>query len=139
MIVLDINVLSEPLKARPDPLVLEWMANLTGEVAVTAISVGELLSGAGRLAPGRRRTGLLVAIEQTLTAFAEAVLPYDGAAARAYAQMQGARRQAGSPLSVEDGMIAATCSVHDAGLATRNIKNFEDLGLRLVDPWAAQA
>ncbi len=139
MIVLDTNVLSEPLKARPDPLVLEWMANLTGEVAVTAISVGELLNGAGRLAPGRRRTGLLAAIEQTLTTFAEAVLPYDGAAARAYAQMQGARRQVGSPLSVEDGMIAAISSVHDAGLATRNIKDFEDLGLRLVDPWAAQA
>ncbi len=138
MIVLDTNVLSEPLKARPDSLVLEWMANLSGEVAVTAISVGELLTGAGRLAPGRRRTGLLEAIEQTLTAFAEAVLPYDGAAARAYAQMQGSRRQGGSPLRVEDGMIAAICSVQDAGLATRNIKDFDNLGLRLVDPWATQ-
>lgn len=138
MIVLDTNVLSEPLKVQADPRVLEWLASASGDMAVTAISVGELLTGVRRLPSGRRRRGLLSAIERTLTAFAGNILPYDDAGARVYAQMQETRRLSGVPLSVEDGMIAAICSTRDAQLATRNVKDFEGLGLDLLDPWAAR-
>jgi toxin FitB len=111
VIVLDTNVLSEPLRANPDGAVLSWIAG---------------------------QDDLLVAIERTLAASPANVLPFDEAAARTYAQMQEWRRSAGVPLSVEDGMIAAICSSRSVALATRNTKDFEGLQLRLVDPWAAR-
>ena len=139
MIVLDTNVLSEPLKQRPDEHVLAWLTSLAEEAGVTAVSVGELLTGVRALPAGRRRAGLLEAIESTLRAFAGSVLAYDEAAARHYAMLQEARRGAGRPLAVEDGMIAAICVARGASLATRNTSDFAGLGLELVDPWAASS
>ena len=135
MIVLDTNVLSEPIRASPDPGVIDWLRRLEEATAITAVSVGELLDGAGRLAPGRRRDGLITAIERIVESHRGTVLPYDDRAARAYARLQSTRRAAGRPLSVEDGMIAAICVVAGARLATRNIADFDGLGLDLVNPW----
>jgi toxin FitB len=137
MIVLDTNVLSEPLKRRPDEHVLAWFASLDEQAGVTAVSVGELLTGVRALPVGRRREGLLTAIEATLRTFAGSVLAYDEAAARHYARLQESRRGAGRPLGVEDGMIAAICIARGTMLATRNTSDFTGLGLDLVDPWAA--
>jgi len=137
VIVLDTNVLSEPLRAEPDEAVLRWIA-AQDALATTSVTVAELLTGARRLRPGRR-DGLLVAIERALEAYPANVLPYDEQAARRYAEMQEWRRSAGVPLSVEGGMIAAICSSRSHALATRNTKDFEGLELRLIDPWAAQA
>lgn len=137
MIVLDTNVLSEPLKQWPDEHVLAWFASLDEEAGVTAVSVGELLTGVRALPVGRRREGLLTAIEATLRTFAGSVLAYDEAAARHYARLQESRRGAGRPLAVEDGMIAAICIARGTTLATRNTSDFTGLGLDLVDPWAA--
>ena len=137
MIVLDTNVLSEPLKQRPDEHVLAWFASLDEEAGVTAVSVGELLTGVRALPVGRRREGLLTAIEATLRTFAGSVLAYDEAAARHYARLQESRRGAGRPLAVEDGMIAAICIARGTTLATRNTSDFTGLGLDLVDPWSA--
>ena len=134
MIVLDTNVLSEPLRTNPAESVLDWIA-AQEDMATTAVTVAELLTGARRLSLGRRRDDLLVAIERTLSAFPDSVLPYDEAAARRYAELQESQLSAGTPLSVEGGMIAAICSTRSLRLATRNIKDFEGLGLALVDPW----
>lgn len=137
MIVLDTNVLSEPLRAEPDGSVLAWLEALDGrDVAITSVSVGELLTGIARLPQGRRRSVLHESVEALLTRYGDAVLPYDGGAARAYAGLQEQRRSAGRPLSVEDGMIAAICVRAGATLATRNVRDFASLGLDLVDPWA---
>lgn len=133
MIVLDTNVLSEPLRPEPAVGVLAWM-RAQRDVAVTAISVAELLSGARVLPAGARRERLIDAIERILAG--SCVLSFDVAAAREYARMQEARRLAGRPLSVEDGMIAAIASVHDAAVATRNTVDFAGLGLTVIDPWA---
>jgi toxin FitB len=136
MIVLDTNVLSEPLKTRPDERVLTWLSSLDDVAAVTAVSVGELLTGVRALPAGRRREGLLEAIESTLRTFAGAVLAYDEVAARHYARLQEVRRAAGRPLAVEDGMIAAICTARGATLATRNTTDFSGLDLDLIDPWS---
>jgi predicted nucleic acid-binding protein len=135
MIVLDTNVLSEPLKQHPDEGVIAWLSGIDEETCVTAISVGELLTGVRALPAGRRRTGLLDAIGRTLDGFAGAVLPYDADAAHRYAHLQEIRRSAGRPLSVEDGMIAAICAVRGTALATRDVGDFEGLGIELIDPW----
>lgn len=106
-------------------------------LGTTSVSVGELLSGARRLPRGRRRERLIGAIEQTLEGFGRSVLHYDDAAARTYARFQERRRAAGIPLAVEDGMIAAICSVRALTLATRNTEDFRELDIALVDPWRA--
>ncbi|MDF1479596.1 type II toxin-antitoxin system VapC family toxin [Leifsonia sp. H3M29-4] len=132
MILLDTNVLSEPLRQRPDAAVLSWLA-VHPEAAITAITVGELLVGVGRLPAGARRESLATAIDRAIGR--ADVLDYDEAAARAYARIQEQRRGAGHPLAVEDGMIAAICLANDAALATRNTRDFEGLGVELIDPW----
>lgn len=136
MIVLDTNVLSEPLRTRPEPRVLAWLETVSASVALTSISVGEILTGVRRLAPGRRRDGLLAEVERSFTIYSSQVFPYDEPAARVYAELQESRRAKGHPLGVEDGMIAAICRSRGLTLATRNIKDFQGLGIDLVDPWA---
>lgn len=137
MIVLDTNVLSERLKQQPDENVLAWLTALDEEATVTAVSVGELLTGVRALPVGRRREGLLTAIDATLPSFSGSVLAYDEQAARHYARLQESRRTTGRPLAVEDGMIAAICLARGTTLATRKTSDFTGLGLDLVDPWAA--
>jgi predicted nucleic acid-binding protein len=137
VIVLDTNVLSEPIRATPDPAVLDWLSGAPDDVAITAITVGEILLGVRLLPAGRRRDGLLVAVQRVLGSFSGRVLVYDDDSADIYAALQEQRRHAGHPLSVEDGMIAAICVQNGATLATRNVRDFEDLGLELVNPWTA--
>ncbi|MCS5720060.1 type II toxin-antitoxin system VapC family toxin [Herbiconiux sp. CPCC 205763] len=136
MIVLDTNVLSEPLRPRPSPAVLDWLAALDEPAAITAVSVGEILCGARFLPNGRRRAELIEGIESIVRAFRHDILPYGEASARAYAELSEKRRGAGRALSVEDGMIAAICRTHGATLATRNERDFDDLGIDIVNPWA---
>ena len=135
MIVLDTNVLLEPVRLKPDLLVTTWLAAEQHPLYTTAVSVGELLTGVRNLPAGKRRTGLLEAIETTLSVFSDRILPYDEPAARTYAEIRASRRAGGAPLSVEDGMIAAICRDHGADLATRNVKDFADLGIALLNPW----
>lgn len=136
MIVLDTNVLSEPVRAHPDASVLGWLMSQTEPLALTAVNVGELLTGVELLPDGHRRAALSEAIESLLAVHADNVLPYDERAARRYAELAALRRRKGRPLSVEDGMIAAICLANGAMLATRNVQDFASLGLELVDPWA---
>jgi predicted nucleic acid-binding protein len=135
VIVLDTNVLSEPLRPEPSPVVLDWLASLREPAAITAVTAAEMLRGARLLPEGRRRDVLLAGIDDAVRAFERDILPFDAQAARMYAHLNEVRTRAGRPLSVEDGMIAAICRSHGATLATRNLADFEGLGLDAVDPW----
>jgi len=133
VILVDTNVLSEPFRPEPAKQVLAWMA---GQDAVaSAVSVGEMRRGALALPQGRRRDALLTQIDATFAEYVNLVLPYTGATARIYAHLHARRRSMGRPLALEDGMIAATAIVHSAALATRNVADFDDLGLEIIDPW----
>jgi len=134
VIVLDTNVLSESFRADASPQVLDYVAT-TRDLVVTATSVFELLEGVSRLPEGRRRRDLLEAIELVLGSFSSRVLPYTGVTARLQAGIAATRRATGRPIDMEDGMIAATCVEHGATLVTRNTRDFEGLGLDLVNPW----
>ena len=139
MIVLDTNVFSEALRPRPDERVLGWYTEVGEELAITAVTVGEVLRGVRSLPEGRRRSALMDDVEELFMRFAGSVLPYDDAAAHRFAVMQEARRSTGRPLSTEDGMIAGICRAHSLRLATRNIKDFRELDIELVDPWTGEA
>jgi predicted nucleic acid-binding protein len=135
VIVLDTNVVSEPLRRNPDAGVLDWLGRPNDDFALTAVSVSELLTGVGILPIGRRRDALGGAVDNLIEAFAGAVLAYDERAARAYAALKVRSRESGRPIGVEDGMIAAICIASGATLATRNLRDFEGFGVDLVNPW----
>lgn len=137
MIVLDTNVVSEPLKPRPEPCVGEWIrASSKAELHLTATVVAELGQGIAVLQPGRKRIELQDALDLMIAEeYDGRVLPFDLEAARAYALVIERRTVLGRPIRAEDAQLAAVCLVHDAALATRNTRDFEGLGLTLIDPW----
>lgn len=139
MIILDTNVVSEVMRTRPDANVVEWLESLTGDVAITAITLAEILAGVRRLPDGRRKVALRAMINQAVAPYREtaAVLAFDDAAADRYADIVVTRESAGLPISMADAQIAAICRSHGATCATRNTKDFEHTGIDLVDPWTA--
>ena len=135
MLVADTNVISEPLRSSPNPRVLEWLAAHHAELAITSITIGELMYGALRLPHGRRREALVAAIDQLMTSAGARVLDFDQSAAVQYAHLRASRESKGLTISVEDNMIAAICLASGCNQATRNVKGFEDAGITLHDPW----
>lgn len=138
MIVLDTNVISEVFRPHPHAQVVAWLESLTGEVAITAVTLAELLAGVRRLPNGRRRSALSTRIEAALQPYREAgsILAFDAEAANRYADVLVEREQAGMPISTADAQIAAICRVHSASCATRNTRDFAGTGIELTDPWS---
>lgn len=137
MIVLDTNVISELFRPSPDPAVLSWLESLTDDVAITTITLAELLAGVGRLSRSRRRTELAEAIETAVRPYRDsrALLPFDDVAAVEYAEVFVARERVGKPIGTADAQIAAICRAYGASLATRNGKDFAVTGVDVVDPF----
>ena len=137
MIVLDTNVLSELMRAEAEPTVIDWLDRQDQDaVAITAVTVAELLYGIARLPDGRRKTILRQAALQMLEEeFADCVLPFDEDSAVHYAALVSQRERSGRPISMADAQIAAICRHHTAVLATRNSKDFEGVGIVLANPW----
>lgn len=139
MIVLDTDVISEVFRPQPDAQVVAWLESLTGDVAITAVTLAELLAGARRLPDGRRKSELSTRIEAAVEPYRgdRSVLPFDEACAGQYADILLAREMVGLPISTADAQIAAICRAHHATCATRNLKDFAHTGVELVDPWTA--
>jgi predicted nucleic acid-binding protein len=136
MIVLDTNVVSELMRATPEPTVLAWLQQTSSTgLYTTAVTVAEIRYGIARLPEGRRRQTLHQAADEIFAAFPRQVLPFDLAAASAYADVVAGRERDGNPISGFDGQIAAICRSQAAVLATRNTKDFTDTGISLIDPW----
>jgi predicted nucleic acid-binding protein len=138
VIVLDTNVVSELIRPHPNPRVGAWLDDLYDmEIFTTAITVAELLAGVERLPPGRRQTELGIAVRETLTLdFRDHILPFDDSAASEYARIVARRSKTGRPIGAHDAMIAAITATDPTGVvATRNVKDFEDTGVHLINPW----
>lgn len=138
VLVLDTNVISELMRQRPDPHVLDWLdAQAGSSLFTTSITEAEVRTGVAMLPAGRRRTGLAVAADQLFEMFGDRVLPFDSPAARAYAVLVARRRAAGRPVAQADGQIAAIARSRNATVVTRNVEHFEGTGVDLVNPWRA--
>jgi len=137
MIVLDTNVLSEIMRPRPSPAVLQWVAAQEPlSVFTTTITRAEILYGIEILPPGKRRTALRAAVESMLAEeFGSRILPFDEDAAHAFATIASRRQTLGSPISQFDAMIAGIASSRHAAVATRNVRDFQDCGIPVVDPF----
>lgn len=137
MIVLDTNVLSEMLKPTPEPTVIKWLRDQPSpSLFTTAVTRGEILYGIRVLPDGKRRQALWdAAVPMFNEDFAGRVLSFDNDAADAYADIGASRRAAGRPISQFDAMIAAMVRSRGASLATRNVKDFEECGIEVLNPW----
>ena len=139
MIIIATNVVSELMRASPDPAVLAWFADHGADTLfLTAVSEAELRTGAAILPAGQRRDRLVGAIDAMIDQdFAGRILPFDSPAARCYAEIAAARRTAGKPIMDADCQIAAIARACGSVIATRNVKDFEGCGIDIINPWKA--
>ena len=139
MFVIDTNVASELMRPAPASTVAAWIAEQDAEdLFLTAVSEAELLYGVAIMPAGRRRDTLETSMTRWLNlGFSERILPFDSAAARAYAEIASGRRRTGRPIGEADCQIAAISRSRGAVLVTRNMRDFEGTGIDVVDPWTA--
>jgi predicted nucleic acid-binding protein len=139
MIVVDTNVISEVMRGRPSEQVVAWLnAQNAALLFVTTVTIGEVLYGLNMLPDGRRLDRLRGAFESyLLRGFGRRVLAYDEAAARAYADILAGRRRLGRPLDIAHAQIAAIARARGYAVATRNSRDFEGVGLDLINPFDA--
>jgi predicted nucleic acid-binding protein len=137
MIVLDTNVLSELMKQPADARVLAWVnAQPMQTLFITTVTYAEILYGIGLLPDGRKRTALAEAADAVFREdFAGRILPFDAAAAEAYAPLMIRRRRAGKPMSQFDAQIAAIARSRGAAIATCNAADFAALDIGILNPW----
>ena len=139
MFILDTNVVSELMRPAPDPAIASWVAErATSSLFLTAVTEAELRFGLAVMPPGKRRDGLAAGLERMLeTGFANRILPFDSAAARAYAVIAAKRRFAGRAVAPTVCQIAAIARARGMAVATRNVRDFEEMGIDVFNPWDA--
>ena len=137
MHVVDTNVISELMRPVPNGSVAQWIhAQPIEELAITAVTVAEILYGLDLMADGRRKADLRTRFTAVLErAVPDRVLPFDEAAAAAYARIRGDRDRGGRPISVNDAMIAAIARIHGAAVVTRNVTDFAHSAIGVLNPW----
>lgn len=137
MIILDTNVLSELMKPRPSLQVDAWIAKHPAtELFTTSITEAEIFLGVELLAKGKRRDALLLAAEQMFAEdFSGRILAFDSNAARFFSKIVANRRALGTPMGHADAQIAAIARLRGSRLATRDVTDFSDCGVDLVNPW----
>jgi toxin FitB len=142
MKVLDTNVVSELLRPKPDSRVINWIATLPAtELFITAVTEAELRYGIAVMPNGKRKNLLADIVHAILREdFASRILPFDSEAATEYAAIVAHRRAGGKKISEFDAQIAAIARAKGAdALATRNVNDFLETGLTVVNPWEACA
>ena len=137
MIILDTNVLSELMKSKPDKSVVHWIGkHQATSLFITTLTQAEILYGLEILAAGKRRTALKKAAKSMFELdFAGRILPFDTDAAQLFATIAANRKTIGRPISQIDAQIAAIACSHQASLATRNVDDFEECGIDIINPW----
>ena len=138
MIVIDTCVVSELTRSEPSESVVHWLRAHRGEaVFLSAITIGELVRGVELLGRGRRRAQLELWLDGLRATYADRILPVSEEVAVRWGKLSALCRSRGRPLASLDGLIAATALDAGFGIATRNVADFEQTGVELVNPWDA--
>ena len=138
--ILATNVASEIVSPRPNPVVMDWWrSQILGDMFTTAVTEAEMRYGLAIMPVGHRHSSLLVRTDHLLRVYLTTrILSFDSAAARIYADIRSHRRAIGRPIELPDAQIAAIARSHDMAVATRNIADFTDCGVELINPWSAE-
>jgi predicted nucleic acid-binding protein len=137
VIILDTNVVSEPMKVNANPAVAAWLDRQAAETLyLTAVNLAELLVGVETMPAGKRRDGIGAALSALISRlFGTRILPFDESAARAHAALVARARTNGCALSIADAEIAAIATVRGFAVATRDTAPFTAAGVPIIDPW----
>ena len=140
MILLDTNVISEPLRPAPSAAVIDWLDAHFAECAISSIAIFELTTGLAQLPPGKRRATLETAIARVIRRFGPRVYAFDTAAGYAAAKLFERARSRGlalhqMPARRADLQIGGIAAAYGLSLATRNVADFQGSGLELINPW----
>lgn len=140
MILLDTNVVSEPLRRVPESRVIEWIdAQPLETLCLSAITVAEVRAGVAMLPAGKRQARLRDNLEKrVLPLFVGRVLPFDLPCTQAYAKLIAKARAAGLAIATADGYIAAIAAANELTVATRDTSPFEASGVDVINPWEVQ-
>lgn len=135
--LLDTNVVSEWVRPRPDHNVISWLAGVDEDrVYISVISLAEIRRGVELLPAGRRRERLASWLAEELPVrFEERILDIDAQVAATWGVVMARGQKSGMTLGSMEAFVAATAETHDLTLATRNVKDFQRLGISLLDPW----
>jgi toxin FitB len=138
--LLDTNVVSEWVKPEPDARVLRWFAAVDEDgVWLSVITFAEIRLGVERLKPGRRRAALSAWLENDLPArFEGRIIGIGLGVADSWGKIMARSAEAGKPISAMDAFLAAIARLRGLTLVTRNTKDFEALGVPVLNPWAME-
>lgn len=134
--LLDTNAVSEWVKPRPNPGVIDWMEMADEDrIFISVISLAELRYGVERMAAARRRSQLERWLQDELPLrFESRVLPVDNTVAEAWGRTVSRAEAAGRPIGAMDAFLAATAETHQLTLVTRNVSDFPLLKA-VLNPW----
>jgi predicted nucleic acid-binding protein len=137
MIILDTNIVSEMMKDTPAPIVVAWMNDQPASALfLSTITLGEIVYGLRVLPLGRRRRQLEEGFERLIAeGFSGRILAFDEGAARHYGEIMGRRKEIGRPLAALDGQIASIARTKGYALATRNVRDFVECGVEILNPF----
>jgi toxin FitB len=134
MIILDTNIVAAVMADGTD--IDPWLTTVPRhELYTTVMARAEIRYGLARLPAGKRRTNLMLRADALFTTTDERLLTFDARAADRYGNLVAAREEAGRPISVADAIIASIAWVHRASLATRNVRDFDDCGIPVINPY----
>lgn len=138
MFVIDTNLVSEMFRPRPDAGVIAWLeATPRSALLMPSVVLGELYLGLALMPEGKRRDALAAMTDDFVDAGGdETILPYGKVEALIYAGIVAHRQRIDRPVKESDAQIAATAAAHKLPVVTRNVRDFEDCGVEIVNPWA---
>ena len=137
MILLDTNILSEPMRPSPNKRVISWLdQQIVTDLFICAITKAEIELGIALLPESKKKQSLFAAVQEIFNSFSDRCLAFGATEASIYAEIIAATRKKGRTMSVEDALIAAVAVSNDFTLATRNIKDFKSItALPLINPF----
>jgi predicted nucleic acid-binding protein len=137
--LLDTNCVSELVRVKPEPRVLEWMEAADESLLhLSVLTLGEIRKGLAALPQGRRRTQLEAWLEVDLRdRFSGRILPVDAAVADRWGLLAAQANRNGAALPIIDGLLAATALHHNLTLVSRNVCDFAAAQVPVLSPWEA--
>ncbi len=134
--LLDTCVLSELVKNAPEEQVVRWLKERrANQTFISAITLAELERGVAKLPESKRRSELTIWLKHIEGDFKDRILSFDSEVAHHWAAMTAKTEAGGRSMAVLDSMIAATALAHRSSLVTRNVRDFANSGVEIINPW----
>jgi len=135
--LLDTNCISEIVRPKPEPRVEAWIeATDESMLYLSVLTMGEIRKGAAGLVHGKRRNDLEKWLKVELQGrFSGRILPIDAAIADRWGHLAAEGKRKGKPLSIIDGLLAATALHHNLTVVSRNVNDFKNTPAHVLNPW----